>query len=351
MINELESKIWLFLYRASFFRPFSKVGELASKPLVKPIFLNHSRMTNRMKPFYIIITIDSEAGYVDDTEQRLWQLNYPNLFQGFYFGIRNWLSLLDRYRIKASFLLSTQCFSAKKKEKSLIEKQIYNLILNNHELGYHLHPRSDRSLERILGEKLKFTSSKFYSPQKIDKILQAARRLFQGYLGKKVNQQIKSFRWGNFGLFEHAIKPLENNGFLIDSSVCPKLTKHQNDDMICDWSKISQPFPFIFKKSRILEIPVTTFTFLNKVLVVEPIYHIWLYHIFNSYRVLSSNNEKPFFFVIHSHSSESTYKNGNPTKIITVMANFIEKMKKITNVSFITLSDAYKIINRYEKMD
>lgn len=343
MIDKLLSKLKLFIYRSSFLKPFSTVEEIISKPLVRPI-ISSAKGTNKAKnPFFVILTIDSEAGYVAEDEQRLWQVNHPNLFQGFYFGIRNWLNLLNSNNIRATFLMSTQCFSARNKENSLIKQQINRLLESNHELGCHLHPRSDYSLEKILEEKLKSNSSKFYSSQKIDIILQATRRLFKENLDQEINRQIKSFRWGNFGLFPQAIKPLEKNGFLIDSSVCPKLIKHQNDDMFCDWSKIKDPFPFIFKKSSILEIPVTTFTFLSQVFTVNPIYHNWFNQIFTDYWLLNNNLKRPFFFVIHSHSSEATYKNGNPTKIIFTMKNIVEKIKKMDNVSFITLKEAYEI--------
>lgn len=345
MLNKFSNRLKALLYKYSSLKQFRLIEEVISRPFLKPIIPASDKIGKTKKPFYIILTIDTEAGYVKRGGQRKWQVDNPDFFQGFYFGIENWLNLLDKHNIKATFMLSSQCFSAKKNERLLINRELNHLIKNNHELGYHLHPKSDYSLEKKLGEKLKFTGSKFYSTQKINMILRAVRLILRENLGKEANRQIKSFRWGNFSLFPHAIKPLEKNSFLIDSSVCPKLVRHQNDDMYCNWSKINTPFPFMFRGSKILEIPVTTFTFLNKTFTVDPVYHFWLKQIFNSYRLLNNkiDNKKPFFFVLHSHSSEATYKNGGPTKIVTTMEKFIKEVKQIKNVSFITLKEAYKI--------
>jgi hypothetical protein len=313
---------------------------------VAPIISIPKETSNKKRPFYIILTIDTESGYVTNNEERLWQVNYPQLYQGFYYGIKNWLDLLNKHKIRANFMLSGQCFSAKGREKKLIDQQLSNLLQQNHELGYHLHPRSDQSLQQVLGKKLQYTSSKFYSKLEIDKMLKAARYLLEKNLSTKINKQIISFRWGNYGLYQHAFSLLENSGFIIDSSACSGKKGHELDDKVFDWSKIKTPFPFYLKNSQTLEIPVTTFSFLNKILVVNPIYHNWLEQIFIKYWFLNNKINNQFFFVILSHSSEGTHKNGEPTRTVFAADQFIKKVKKYENVRFITFKEAYEIYHR-----
>ena len=343
--KSLLAKIKLFAYKFSFNKLVTILFKLTSSLLVKPVLTPQNKLlkkSGKNKPFYIVLTVDAESGYVESNEKRLWQVNHPDLYQGFYFGINNWLDLLNRQKVKASFMLSSQCFSATGKERKFINQQLSKIITGNHELGYHLHPRSDQSLEKILGEKLKFTSAKFYSVREIDNLLKAARYLLNKNLGEKINQQVISFRWGNFGLYKHALDLLTKNGFLIDSSVCPAKKGHQFDDKIFDWSKITHPFPYI-SQDGLLEIPVTTFKIFNKVLLVDPLNHLFLEQAFLKYWQLNNASKQPFFFVMLSHTSEGTDKIGRPTKVIQTMQNFIKKVKQFDNVEFITLKQAYEI--------
>ncbi|MDZ7587271.1 MAG: hypothetical protein U0946_05940, partial [Patescibacteria group bacterium] len=163
-------------------------------------------------------------------------------------------------------------------------------------------------------------------------------------LGEKINQQVISFRWGNFGLYKHAVDLLTKNGFLIDGSVCPGKKGHQCDDKIFDWSKITNPFPSL-SQGGLLEIPITTFKIFNKVLLVDPVNHLFLEQAFLKYWQLNNSSKQPFFFVILSHSSEGTDKIGHPTKVIQTMENFIKTVKQFNNVEFITLRQAYEIYN------
>ncbi len=332
---KLGASLKFFLYRLSFWQPFVTI--LNPYPINK----NGKKKKNK-KPFYIIVTIDTESGYVESNEQRLWQVNHPDLFQGFYFGIKNWLNLLNQQKVKASFMLSSQCFSAAGKESQLISQQLSEIIDGRHELGYHLHPRSDHALEKVLGQKLKFTSAKFYSASEIDNLLKAARLLLNKNLGEKINRQIISFRWGNFGLYPHAVNLLTKNGFAVDTSVCPGKKGHQFDDKVFDWSKITNPFPYL-SQNGLLEIPITTFKIFNKVLLVDPLNHLFLEQAFLKYWQLNNTSKQPFFFVMLSHTSEGTDKIGRPTKVIQTMQNFIKKVKQFDNVELITLKQAYEI--------
>ena len=341
---KLNASLKFFLYRLSLWQPLSTILKFLSKPFVTTLTpIKDREEKKKKKPFYIVLTIDTEAGYVDSHEKRLWQVDHPDLYEGFYYGIKNWLHLLNQYQVKASFMLSSQCFSALGKERKLINRELAKIISENYELGYHLHPRSDHSLEKVIGKKLRFTSAKFYSAREIDSLLKAARYLLNQNLGEKISQQIVSFRWGNFGLYKPAFNLLTKNGFRIDTSVCPGRKGHQFDDKVFDWSKTKNPFPYSLGPDGPLEIPITTFKIFNKVLVVDPINHIFLEQAFWQYHRLNNASKQPFFFVMLSHSSEGTDQLGHPTKIIQTMQSFIEAVKQFDNVEFITLRQAYEI--------
>lgn len=345
------ARIKIFIYRLSFNSTILSVIRFLSKPLAVPVFYQHDVAQQKLphkKPLYVIVSVDTESGFVTSNEERLWQVNNPDLFQGFYYGIPNWMNLLEKHGVKGNFMLSTQCFSAKGKEKTFIEKGLNRLLETNHEIGYHLHPKSDRSLERILGKKLEYTSSKFYTVTEIDEMLKAARYLLQDGLGKQINKKVLSFRWGNYGLYQHAFQVLEKNGFTIDSSACPGKSGHKSDDKIFDWSQYRSHLPKLLQETRVLEIPVTTFDFLNHTLIANPLYHPWLDIVFDKYLLLNERLNAPFFFVLLSHSSEATYKNGDSTKIISVMDAFLHRVRRMENVSIVTFQEAYKIFYKNE---
>src|SRR3989338_3300112 len=83
-----------------------------------------NRKKQKKHPFFVIITTDTESGYVDRNERRIWQKEKPEAFQGYYFGIRNLMQIFSKHEIKTTFLLSTQCFSGKGDEYKKIKKQL-----------------------------------------------------------------------------------------------------------------------------------------------------------------------------------------------------------------------------------
>ena len=87
------------------------------------------------KEFLIVITMDTESGYVDKNEYRIWQYQKPEAYIGFYKGIENWRELLNGYNIKGTFFLSTQCFDAKNLILKKIIDQLKNLDIEGHEIG------------------------------------------------------------------------------------------------------------------------------------------------------------------------------------------------------------------------
>jgi hypothetical protein len=84
------------------------------------------KYTKDFKPFHVIITIDTEGGYVEQSERRVWQKESPTAYLGYHGGIRNIRTVLQKHGIKATFFLNTHCFSAKLKKAM---KSGFTLIL------------------------------------------------------------------------------------------------------------------------------------------------------------------------------------------------------------------------------
>lgn len=307
------------------------------------------------KPFLVAITVDTESGYVDKDERRIWQKENPNAFVGYYYGIKNLLSVFNKYGIKATFLLSTQCFSSRGRDRALIIGQLNNAIKKGHEIGLHLHPDSDFSIQKKLSKKFKATSAFFYDYETKFKIIKAAKELIEENLDKGIAKGLISFRWGNWALDSDGAKALHKLGFKIDSSAVPGIKGHSNDTMRYDWSKVRRHYPWklsinsyqltseiINNKSSILEIPIATFSFFGFKLRADPINLILLNKAFVKYYNKADRSKKPFVFVVMTHSSEATMKDGRETNALKDLENFIIFSKKYKDVKFVTLKEAYK---------
>ncbi len=300
------------------------------------------------KPFIVCITIDTESGYVKKNDHRVWQKDEPKAYAGFYKGIENWRNILARHDAKATFFLSTNCFSAKDKEQNLISEQLKLLVKERHEIGLHLHPDSDIAIQNSLGKKFNATSAKFYDEKEIGLFLKAGKKLLKENFG--INSI--SFRWGNWALSTDAVKALERNGFVIDSSATPGIKGHQNDKMTYDWSRVSYHCPWKLSNSdyqdtkkqdsKIIEIPIATFNFLGIKLRADPANSVLLNACFDYYHKHADRSKKPFIFVIISHSIEATHKDGTKAKVIDVMDEFLSHASGFGDVEFLTLQDSYQ---------
>ncbi len=306
-------------------------------------------------PFLVAITIDTESGYVDRGERRVWQKEKPEAFEGYYCGVRNLLSVFEKHDVKGTFFLSTQCFSSKDKERILIDKELKNLIKNKHELGLHLHPDSDFALQKKLGRKFNATSAFFYNYEEKFKIIKAARELIKENIGKNIEKNLISFRWGNWALDSGGAKALNKLRFKIDSSATPGIKGHLNDTMKYDWSKVKSHYPWKLSttdykatnhnNSKITEIPIATFDFFGATLWADPVNSILLNKAFIKYHNKADRSEKPFVFVVITHSSEATMRDGKETQALKDLKNFIVFSKKYKDVKFVTTKEAYSKIS------
>ena len=311
--------------------------------------LRKSDAKNRF-PFIISITIDTEAGYVDKHDYRIWQKHNPRAYIGFYKGIENWRNLLNKHNAKATFFLSTNCFSSKGEEYKKIITQLRLLVKEGHEIGLHLHPDSDLALQYTLKKKFHATSANFYSRKDIENFIKTGKSLIKKHFG--VNTA--SFRWGNWALNTNAVKALQKNGFKADSSATPGIKGHSRDEMAYDWSAVSERYPWKLSKvdyqntshqnSNVIEIPIATFNFFGLKLRADPANSVLLKACFDYYYKNADRSKNPFIFVVISHSSEATHQNGSDTKIIKTMGEFISYAKKFKDVSLDSLQNSCKLL-------
>src|SRR3989339_819470 len=104
---KIKKKLELHAYR--FLSKNKKLDSLMQK--IVPVTVKNLPKTGKPKnfPFLVAITIDTESGYVEKNERRVWQRENPKAFIGFYKGIENWRSLLNKYDAKSTFFCSSQC--------------------------------------------------------------------------------------------------------------------------------------------------------------------------------------------------------------------------------------------------
>ena len=344
----LKLKIKLFLYR--FFT--TNFGKVFLKILSSGVSINaNGDKKEKNHPFYVIITVDTESGYVEKNERRVWQKENPKAFEGYYNGIRNILNIFSKHRIKGTFFLSTNCFSSNGVEYKKIKQELSNLIKNKNEIGLHLHPDSDFALQKKLSRKFDATSAFFYNYDEKFNIIKAARDLIKINLGKSIEKNLVSFRWGNWALDTDGAKALDKLGFRIDSSATPGIKGHSNDTMRYDWHKAKTIYPWklsttnyqsiIHNNSNITEIPIATFDFFGLKLRADPVNSILLNKAFMEFYKKADRSERPFPFVVITHSSEAAYENGKTTKCLHDLDNFIAFAKKQKDVKFVTLREAY----------
>ena len=309
--------------------------------------INESKPKNKF-PFAVAITIDTEAGYVDKNDYRVWQKSEPKAYIGFYKGIENWRKLLNKHNAKATFFLSTNCFSAKGDEYEKIITQLRLLIKEKHEIGLHLHPDSDLALQNKLNKKFEHTSSKFYNYKQINEFIKTSKKLIKDNL----NINPTSFRWGNWALNTDAVKSLQDNGFKADSSATPGIKGHLKDGMHYDWSKVNEHYPWKLSlkdywntkehDSKVLEIPIATFNLMGKTLRADPVYSQLLKAAFDYYYRNADRTKKPFVFVVISHSIEATHEDGSITQVIKDAEQFIRHAKQFDDVEFVTIDESYE---------
>lgn len=293
-------------------------------------------------PFIIVLTVDTEPGYIKKNLTRKWISNENEDLQGYYKGINNLLSISRKHEVKFTFLLNTKYLSSENSESKKINKLLRLAYSKGHEIGLHLHPRRDTALQKALNKELKYTSARFYSQKDIKKMLIKSRELIKNNLGNNIEKNMVSFRWGNWAIHSNAVGPLIEVGFRFETSVVPGLSGHKKDNRIYDWKNFKTHHPcFIDNKKSLLEIPIATFKFLNFKFRADPFLNSsLLINCFKYYYKNADRSTKPFIFVVMTHSSEATTKDGKITYVIDNLRKFINFVSKNKNVCFKTLKEA-----------
>ncbi len=319
--------------------------------VLTPIFLKVQNLKKEKEkhPFYIAVTVDTEPGYINNDLTRKWM---SQDFQGCYSGIKILRELASKHNAKLTFLLCTQCFTAKGDELKKIINQLKRSYKAKHEIGLHLHPRRDLALQKEINKELKYASAKFYSEENIIEMLNAQRNLIKKNLGEKIEKSLISFRWGNWALDTKAIKALEKTSFKIDTSAVPRLKGHIKDDRTYDWKNTKTHYPWFLssnnyqdtkeQNSKVLEIPIATFKFLGINFRADPfLSNSLLINCFKYYYKNADRSEKPFIFVVITHSSEAVYENGKKSYVVNNLEQFFRYCSKFNDLKFVTLKEAY----------
>lgn len=327
----------------------AKVLKIVFSTLVSIPYDETSKKFDDKRGFFVVITVDTEPGYVNPDLTQTWHKDKPDAFEGYLQGIKNLRVVAEKYNVNFTYLLDTQAFAAGKTTYDCILSELKRIIRRKDEIGFHLHPKDDLALQNAAGKRFQHTSSVFYNEQEIRNMLFSARQILNEHLTKDVADKIVSFRWGNWGLRAHAIRPLESNGFLIDTSACPGIKGHLNDEMCYAWNKVRTLKPWRLNyqdcqdsengTSKVLEIPITTAKFIGKRIMANPKYYFILDVMFDKYYDLWRRNGGFFAFVVITHSSEATYQDGRTTPFLTNLDSFLGHVKKRKDVALVTLKE------------
>ena len=293
----------------------------------------------------------------------------PNAFQGYYAGIRNLRQIFKRNGVKATFFLSTHCFSAKGEEYRATIAELKGILNDGHEIGFHLHPDSDQALQEELGESFPATSCFFYDENQIYDFIIASKKIISRHLGKGIGEKITSIRWGNWALNTDGARAIKKAGLLVDSSATPGIKGHLDDGRKFDWSAAKEHYPWPLrtddyqstkgnettketnrnerkeksaKQTATLEIPIATFSFIGNTMRADPQYSSILNKAFEQYHENADRSEKPFPFVVITHSCEATSKEGTQTQALLDLEKFIAFAKRKGDAKFSTISNARK---------
>lgn len=302
------------------------------------------------KQFYVVVTIDTETGFIKKNLTRQ-GMGTPH-FQGYYSAIKVLRESASANKAKLTFLLSSYCFAAKGLEYKRIIDQLRRTYKAGHEIGIHTHPRRDQKLDYEMNEKLENEGAKSYNVEKTIKILKAQKNLVKKHVGEDIEKSVVSHRWGSWAFHTNVVKALEKSNFKIDTSAVPGLKGHLREDREYDWTGIKKHFPWFLnpanhkntkgQNSGVLEIPIATFKLLGMRFRADPfINSALLINCFKYYHRNADRSERPFIFVINTHTNEAIYEDGKKSYVVHNLEKFFKYCSKFKDVKITTLKEAY----------
>lgn len=293
-------------------------------------------------PMLVVLTIDTEGGFVADDERRVWQGGAPHAHQGFHRGVANLNEVLARHGAPGTFLVSPHFLSAGHDERERSRAALLEAAAAGAEIGLHLHPESDRALSALVGDVARASH---------DTLVAAGKRLLEEALALRVT----SFRWGNWALDAARARAVAASGFTIDSSAVPGLyDRKRRHAPRFDWQDCPRALPWRMAldhpftedaRSPLLEMPIATFELFGRALRADPLFGPLLGGAFDHFRAHAPRSERPFAFVVMTHSTEATRRDGRPTRTLRDLETFVASLSKMDDVEVVTLNEAAKRVS------
>jgi len=286
-------------------------------------------------PLVICLTIDTEGGYVADDATRIWQGRAPESFEGYIHGIPNMLGVLAKHEVKATFFVSPHGLSARGAESAAVTRAITNIVREGHEVGLHLHPTSDRALQARFGRVLLAGHASALDAKDRRRLIDVGRAMLE----EIVAADLSSFRWGNWALDARSARSVADAGFRFDSSAVPGLRDRKEDPPRFDWSTCRRRSPWELAPN-LLELPIATFQLFGTTLRADPLYASLLDAAFDAYLRRAPRREAPFPFVVMTHTTEATHRDGSATETLRDLDRFLARARAFSDVVFAPIAHA-----------
>lgn len=203
----------------------------------------------RCEPLFICLTIDCESRFENKIE-----IEKTSYYHYFFQGSLKMNELLKHYSWHATFFIDYPEIKVFQNEENSPSQLIKILISDGQDIQLHLHP------SLINSEKIPDFS--YYSRQRIREMISKGKNILANLSGKKIT----SFRAGGYsvGKAERIISALEDEGFVVDSSVMPGASNlHQakfNFEKAPHFNWYHPDYRDFSKrgKAKIVELPITT---------------------------------------------------------------------------------------------
>lgn len=276
----------------------------------------------------VVVTIDTEGGFVTRDERRVWQGSAPDAFQGYVDGIRHARAVLARHDARATFFVSPHGLSATGETRRAVLDALAAMRDDGHEVGLHLHPTSDRAIAARLPGAYDATAARIPAPER-RRLVATGRDL----LIEATGVTPRSFRWGNWALDPESAVDVAAEGFTVDSSAVPGLWDVRSPlRPRYDWRRTRTHRPFSLA-TGLREVPIATFTCLGKLLRADPIYAPVLPAALRAHVAAGTPA-----FVLMTHSCELTTEGGSPTRALADLDGFLGLARALGH-RFATIAD------------
>lgn len=203
----------------------------------------------RYQPLFICLTIDCESEF--ENKIGIKKISYNRCF---FQGSLKLNELLKQHGWHATFFIDYPEIEIFENEEKNVYQLIKILVKDSQDIQLHLHP-SLINLDKI-------SDLSYYSGQRIREMIREGKKILAKLSGKKIT----SFRAGGYsvGRAEKIIRVLEEEGFVVDSSVMPGSNNlHQakfNFEKAPHFNWYHPDYRDFSKrgKAKIVELPITT---------------------------------------------------------------------------------------------